>query len=188
MITLREIIIFLYGAYRLAWMDPKGAAYFENTDTAFWRSFFAAVLVLPFYGIILISKYLGTAEPTHPLRFVSVEICAYIIVWVAFPLMMVSVTCMLGRENKYFQFLCAYNWASVLQNAVYLPIAYMMLNGIVAAAFLGLLVLVGLMFYTWFIAKTLLEIDGIAAAGVVFMDFLISVLVMSYADVLLLRT
>ena len=188
MISLREIVVSLYGAYRLAWMDAKAAAYFENTDKAFWRSFFAAILVLPFYGVILTAKYSGDADLSHPFRFVTVEICAYIIAWVAFPLMMVSVARLLNRGDKYFGFICAYNWASVLQNAVYLPVAYMMLMGIQSAAPLGLIILVCLMIYTWFIAKTLLEIDGIAAAGIVFMDLLISILVTTYADILIIRT
>jgi hypothetical protein len=188
MISLREIIVSLYGAYRLAWMDSKAAAYFDNTPDACWRSFFAAVLVLPFYGVILIAKYSGDADLSHPFRFITVEICAYIIAWVAFPLMMVSVARLLSREDKYFGFICAYNWASILQNAVYLPVAYMMLMGVQTAAPLGLLILIGLMIYTWFIAKTLLDIDGIAAAGIVFMDLLISILVTTYADVLILRS
>lgn len=187
MISLREIFISLFGAYRLALMDTKGAAFFGNDDAAFWRSFMAAVLVLPFYGIILVAKYASQDELGSPLRFVSVEIIAYVIAWVAFPLLMVSVAQMLDRKDKYFGFICAYNWASVLQNIVYLPIVFLILIGVDSVATIGFFVLIGLLTYTWFIAKTLLEIDGIAAAGLVLMDLLISLLVTSYADTLIMR-
>jgi len=187
MISLREIVIPLFGAYRLALMDAKGAAYIGNDDAAFWRSFIAAGLVLPFYGVILAAKYASHDELSSSLRFISVELIAYVIAWVAFPLLMVTVARMLDREDKYFGFICAYNWASVLQNIVYLPVIFLIFMGVDSIATLGLFILMGLLVYTWFIAKTVLEIDGIAAAGLVVMDLLISLLVTSYADTLILR-
>lgn len=187
MISLREIIVSLYGAYRFAVMDAKGAAYFENNKKAFWRSFVAAGIVLPFYGIILGAKYSGIENLNSPLRFACVELIAYVIVWVAFPLMMVTAARMLGREDKYFGFICAYNWASVLQNAVYLPIAFLILTGVGSISTLGFFILIGLLVYTWYIAKTMLNLDGITAAGIVFLDLLISIIVTTYADSLVFK-
>ena len=43
MISLREVITALYGAYRLARFDPGGLGFYEVTVQGFWRSFFAAV-------------------------------------------------------------------------------------------------------------------------------------------------
>jgi hypothetical protein len=187
MILLREIFVCLFGAYRLALMDSKGAEFFSNSDTAFWRSFLAAGFVLPFYGIILVVKYTSHEELGSPLRFVSVELIAYVIAWIAFPLLMVTVAQKLGRKDKYFGFICAYNWASVLQNIVYLPVIFFVLIGVESAVILGFFILICLLTYTWFIAKTLLQIDGISAAAIVLLDLLVSLFLTSYADTLIMR-
>ncbi len=187
MISVREIFGYLFGAYRLALMDVKGAAFFSNDDRAFWASFLAAGLVLPFYGVILAVKYNSYSELGSPLRFVSVELIAYVIAWVAFPLLMVRVVQILDRKDKYFGFICAYNWASVLQNIVYLPVIFFVLIGVESAAIVGFFILMCLLLYTWFIAKTLLDIDGIVAIGLVFLDLLISLILTWYADTLIMR-
>ena len=46
-----EVLGALYGAYRLARIDPAGMTYFNLSFEGFWRSFFAAVLVAPAYAV-----------------------------------------------------------------------------------------------------------------------------------------
>jgi len=49
--SAREMMYALYGAYRLARFDAGGMRYFDASIDGFWRSFFAAVLIAPFYLI-----------------------------------------------------------------------------------------------------------------------------------------
>ena len=54
--TAGETLRALYGAYRLARLDAGGMAYFDSSIGGFWRSFFAAVLVVPFYALLLVMR------------------------------------------------------------------------------------------------------------------------------------
>jgi hypothetical protein len=79
MITLRVIVSGLYGVFRLACLKRYGADYFDKTLQGFWRSFFAAVLTLPFY-VILIALHFGEPGLTQDtFRYVSVELISYVI-------------------------------------------------------------------------------------------------------------
>ena len=52
MITPVEVVYATYGAWRLARFDCQGLQYFDNTPEAFWRSFYAAVIVAPPFAVL----------------------------------------------------------------------------------------------------------------------------------------
>lgn len=178
----------LYGAYRLARVDPTGMDYFRNTPGAFWRSFQAALIIAPFYVGLLMMR-LGAGEVETPLfRFIAIETIAYVIAWLAFPVMMDVLTTALDRRDKYIRYIVAYNWAAVLQNMLYLPLAMLSVNGALppgSAGMIGFFVLLLIMSYTFYITKTALDIPGSRAIGIVAIDFTISLLINGYAEKLL---
>ncbi len=182
--NLREIVFSLYGTYRLARLDKGGVGYFDISVKGFWNSFFAAVIVAPFYGLLLYQRYAAGLEDAHPLRYVAIETIAYVILWVAFPLVMASMARILDRERQYMGYIIVYNWAQVLQNAVHLPLTYL---GAAEAApsdmvnALQLIVLTVLLGYTGFITVTVLEVAVMTAVGVVFLDFVMSVFINAIA-------
>ena len=47
MLTLSEIGHAVYGAWRLAFFDPNGMRYFDQSLTGFWRSFRLAIWLAP---------------------------------------------------------------------------------------------------------------------------------------------
>jgi len=184
----RDILTALYGASRLASFDVSGHDYFEDSADAFWQSFFAAVLIAPFYLLLLTIRFSGLPETAPFFSFIAIESIAYVIVWVAFPLLMASLAKILDRDSHYIRFIVAYNWAAVLQNGLYLPIAIMATSGLLAAGTanaLGLMALSLIVFYTWFITRTALEIPAGIAAGIVGLDFLLSILINTVATGLL---
>lgn len=184
MASARDVLTALYGTYRLARLDASGMDYFDVTTTGFWRSFFAAVLVAPFYVLLLSLRSSGLAENASLFHFMAIEAIAYVIAWVAFPLLMASLVKNFDRDAHYIRFIVAYNWAAVLQNALYLPIAILATSGLLAAAAantLGLIALSLIVFYTWFITRTALEIPAGMAAGIVGLDFLLSILINTVA-------
>jgi len=185
MVTAKEAVSALYGAFRLARLDPSGLDFFDNSVRGFWNSFFAAVLVLPFYLVLTAMRHsvLETAVPFG--RFFAIEMIAYVIAWVAFPLVMASLTRTLEREDRYIRYIVAYNWAAVWQNALYMPVAMLSVGGVLAPAganALGFLALALIVIYVWFVTRTALKVTAGMAAGIVGIDFLLSILINSVAS------
>lgn len=185
MISLNEVFTALYGATRLARLDAGGLRFFDITDQGFWRSFFAAVVVAPLYGVLLLIRYLNFLEPIPLFRFIALEAIAYVIAWVAFPLLMASLARMLERDEFYIRYIVAYNWAAVLQNLLYIPIAILAAAGVLSIAVsntLGLMALALIVVYAWFITRTALEVAAGMAAGIVGLDFMLNVLINTIAE------
>ncbi len=185
MITLKEVLTGLYGAYRLARLDSRGSEYFDKTIQGFWKSFFAAVIVLPLYVILIALRFGEKGLSTDPFRYVSMEMIAYVIAWVAFPLAMLPLSRAFEREENFLGFIVAYNWASVIQNVIYLPIAMIVLMEWLPANYgslISFIVLGFIMVYTWFIARVVLDVSVGAAIGVVGMDIFLSVLIRAFSE------
>ncbi len=185
MISLNEVVRSLYGAYRLARLDALGLDFFNPTVAGFWRSFFAAVLVSPLYIVLVLIRYGDLWERVPLFRFLAIETIAYVIAWVAFPVIMATVTKSIDRERHFIRFIVAYNWAGVLQNALYLPIVIFGSAGLLAATganTLALLAISLIIVYTWFITRTALDVTGAQAAGIVGLDFLISIFINAVAN------
>lgn len=186
MLSIREITRSVYGSWRLAHLDPGGMAYFDATEEGFWRSFRVAILVAPAYALLVLLSYATAsgdaatpAVPPSDVRLVAVESIAYAIAWMAFPLVAHYLVMALDREREYIGFIVAYNWSSVLQVGVMLPIAAINAAGLVPETVghvLGLAAAAALLAYSWFIAKTALKTGGLPAAGLVAMDVMINFL------------
>ena len=180
MLSAREAATSLYGAYRLARFDARGMTYFETSLAGFWRSFFAAVIVAPMFAVVLAMRYAAGGNGVDGVRFAAVEAIAYVIAWVAFPLVMVSLARLLKREERYLGYIVAYNWASVLQNGLYLPLVMLGLSGIMPAETAGPLSLIALsliLVYGCFIAKVALDVSAWTAVALVALDLVLSVFV-----------
>lgn len=187
-VTAWETTRALYGAYRFALLDPTGLSYFRNTRGAFWRSFNAALIIAPFYAGLLLMRYEMGEVSASAIRFIYVETTAYIISWVAFPVIIDFLITAIDKRDKFIRFIIAYNWAAVLQHTVFLPTAMLSVNGVFSptvAGFLGLTILIFFMVYIWFITKTALDIPGKLAASIVAIDFTLSLLIKGYAEKIL---
>ncbi len=176
MITAREATFALYGAYRLARVDPRGLDYFDATIEGFWRSFYAALLVAPAYVILLALAFGDHPVTAGPARLVLVEGIAYVISWTAFPLAMVRFARRLDRSHHYIRYIVARNWAGVLEMAVLLPAVAIAASGPAAEA-LPLLVIIAILLYEWYVARTALEITGGQAAAVVALSVILDMFI-----------
>ena len=186
MLTTAEIVRSVYGAWRLAHADPRGMAYFDATEEGFWRSFRVAVLVAPLYALLVLLSYgppveAMPAEATaSEARAIAVELIAYAIGWMAYPLAVSFLATVLDRAREYVGYIVAYNWAQVLVVPYQLALLVIIRAGaelpvvvlhlVVLAAWLVPLV------YAWFIARTALKTSSLVAAGLVAVDLLISFL------------
>jgi hypothetical protein len=173
----------LLGSWRLAHLDPSGMAYFDRSRDGFWHSFYAALIVLPGFYLLTLTRVPDAALDRSGLFTVLlVETIGYIANWAAFPLVMISLARWLDRDARYFDFMVAYNWSSVVQMAAYLLVTLVSVMGILPEAVADTLIFtvtLAVLYYEWFIARTALEIPGLPAATVVLIDLLIGVVISS---------
>jgi len=176
MITAAEIARGVQGAWRLARLDPGGMDEFDKTVEGFWRSFWAAGVLAPVYLFMMSMDFTTIDDQSSPVRFVAIETIALVIAWVAFPLLMFHVTKLIDREANYIGYVVAYNWSHLIQMLIILPVQVLSPigpSGEIAggAAFLLLVATIMILFYVGYIAKTALKISGPMAAGIVAIDY-----------------
>lgn len=181
--SLREMALGVAGAFRLARFDLSGLALFDLTPRGAARSFWAAVLVLPGYLALAGMRGDLDATPTRPAeaRFI-LELLAYAVSWTAFPVVMSYLTEAAGRAHRFSAFLCAYNWAAVVQMAVYLPTALLAQSGLLplpAASGLALGVVLAMLFYQWFVMRATLALTALGATALTLADLATAVTINS---------
>ena len=174
MLPLLEIAYALRGLWRLVHLDPRGLEYFDRSVAGFWRSFRVALLVAPAEALL----YAGAIQDlkTHASweRLILVEILSYIVGWLVFPVAAYELARRMNRTTEYVGYIVVYNWSAIIAYSLFLlasaPHAAGMVSSGVgdALSHLGYLVFLG---YLWFLAKSALALDGVAAAGFVLLDF-----------------
>jgi hypothetical protein len=175
MIRPDEVVRGVAGAWRLACFDPAGARFFENTTSAFWRSFWAAVLVAPFYFFIVSPRIDAAAD--GPLHAMLAELAAYAVGWLAFP---VAAHYLAGAWNygeRYLSYIGAYNWFSTVQVAAAVVVVFVARTGDFAdetLAVLGMMLTLAIWVYQFFIARVVLGASVLHALVLAAADELIS--------------
>jgi hypothetical protein len=171
-----EIQAAMTGALRLAQMDRGGLAFFDRSSTGFWRSFYAASLVLPIYILTLL--LIGRMPPDA--GGWALEGIAYAISWLAFPCLMLTLVELMDREARYFDYMVPYIWASVPQNGLLMLVAVINATGVIPpeiGKLLGLSAFFSILAYKWYIAQIGLDISGRAALGLVVVDVSLDVMI-----------
>lgn len=173
MITLADVIRGVMGAWRLARRDPSGMAWFDASPRGYWQSFWAAAVVAPAFLILDLAD--GSFNQEYGLRQAIVQMIAYVIDWTAFPLVMIWVTETMGKWPRYRGYIVAYNWSGVVQVAVLFPLAMLAIlvpgnATLILAQMAGLVMLV----YRAYVAHVALDVRFGIAAGVVFLDVVMS--------------
>ncbi len=176
MLTAREASVALHGAWRLARFDESGLTFFDDSIRGFWRSFWAAGLVLPFIALLSWADYVTAKMTVEPLRYGLIQGISYVVGWTLFPLLMFSVCGAINRESHFIRFVVANNWAAVLQTLVFAPLAVAFLSGSLPpepAFFLLQCAFVIILIYSWFVARASLQAPGLVAAGIVAFDLVV---------------
>jgi hypothetical protein len=187
MITAREITYGVYGAWRLAHLDPSGMQHLDTSPAGFWRSFWAAAVIAPAYALIVFLRIAERQASGVTPRILLIEIIAYAIGWTAFPLASWYLLSALGKAERYFGYIVAYNWSNTLQICVYVPLTLLERTGALPPVLIGILgmaAVAAILYYQFFIARTALQVDAPIAAGLVFMDVMIAILLQGVVDTL----
>jgi len=187
--TIVEFVYVVRGLRRLIQFDVGGLGYFDRSIEGFWRSFRVALLIAPLYSIVIPFE-LELIKPTAGWQQIMiVEILAYIVSWLLYPLAAYEICRLVGREAEYPGYIVVYNWSKMLiasaQVLVWLPT----LMGITAAETshsLYRIVYLIFLIYLWFIARAGLRIDTFSAIGMVFTSYVLT-LVLSFIHTALLN-
>lgn len=181
MTILAEIATGVSGAYRLARRDPAGLNWFDASLYGYWRSFWAAVVVAP--AFLLLDLLTGGFGETAGFRQVLIQIIAYVIDWVAFPLLMIAVADALGKWPNYMRYIVAYNWSAVVQMAVLLPVAVLaVLYPSPVTMVLAQSATIILLVYRAYVAHVALQVGFGVAAGLVLVDVVLAGFLKSVSD------
>jgi hypothetical protein len=182
MLTLREAVYGLYGAYRLAWLDPTGLSFLDRTGAGALRSFAVFIFVLPAYALLLLMRG-DVTGPDLSVELVA-QLLSYVVAWLAYLLLCWHLTERIARQNRFADFVVAYNWSGVLQIGLYLPVQVIASAGWLppgAAAGLAFLATVATAIYQWFVTKTALNVTGPTAIGFVALDLLVSLVIRGFS-------
>jgi len=173
-----EVQLAVGGALRLAVGDRRGLGFFDVSIDGFWRSFHAAVLCYPLY-LLLLAFRVSSAHWTQSgvPTILVVESISFVISWTAFPLLILPLTRLFGRESRFLPFMVAYNWAQLPETVLFALVGLDGASGLMtpaAAAFAQLASAVAVLVYEWYIARVALLVTGAQATVVVILDVLLS--------------
>jgi len=186
MLTISDIRNALIGSFLLAKNDTSGLKFFDLEIDGFWRSFLIIVPIAPLYMLYALQD-VQVAHEINPQNaylvantgFIVAKIILLMIGWLIFPIAMIFITRLLNLWPKYIPFIATYNWVSLFIMLLFAPSALLYFAGLFSAqmaSMLNFLVTLFAIYFSWFIAKTVLETTAITAALIVVFDFTLSLL------------
>ena len=176
MIARHEVLLSLYGVWRLFLRDPRGIEWLDVSIEGFWKSFFCAVVVLPIFGVWVFIRNSGL-EDVGFIRLVTVEGIGYVVQWVTWPLVMAYIAPAIGRDDNFIRYIVAFNWSAGIYVCIYLIVIGIKLSGIVSGgglALIGLVAAIVILSYHWYIARIALAVSGGGAAVLVAGEFVLA--------------
>jgi hypothetical protein len=179
--TWAELRWALVGCLRLARGDRGGLGYFDRSLDGFWRSFMSAFLSYPFFLVLLTMRVsLADWNAAGGLQIMLVETIGYVISWVAFPLLMLTVLRWIGRRHRFFDFMVPYNWCQLPQSVLFALIGLESEIGVLSdpiSQTIEIAAAIAVLVYEWYIARVALETSGGAATLVVLVDLVLGVVI-----------
>jgi hypothetical protein len=168
----------LRGVVRMARFDPDALKYFNLTLDGYWRSFFAAVLLLPIYLVIWFGAGSPGQDAAAPLaRRLLIEGINYPLAWTLWPLVSFYIARAVGwGEERYLAYVTAYNWTQIFSQGVMLLAALVFLPTLEPAARLNLwlMMLLGFLIFEAYVAKRTLGITWLQAGALEILLFVIT--------------
>ncbi|MCG8356594.1 MAG: hypothetical protein MI920_13570, partial [Kiloniellales bacterium] len=107
----QEITSSIYGAWRLALRDADGMRWFNLSVEGFWRSFIAALLILPV--ALVLARVPVPGESGGVQREFPMIIGLYVVEWVGRAVLLLVLSSLLDRTSRYAATVIAWNWVAV---------------------------------------------------------------------------
>ena len=99
------------GSIRVLRFDPDALDAFNLTLEGYWRSFYAAAILLPLYVAYLLA--LPIPQEAGAGRFWLIEAINYPLIWTLWPLISFYVCRGAGLSEKYATYITVHNWAQI---------------------------------------------------------------------------
>ncbi len=182
-----EVAQAFYGTWRFALLDRGAMRWFDLSHRGVWRSFWSAAICYPGFILLLLLRLdAQTVAQAGLFQIFLVETIGYVIAWTAFPLLIFGLCRKIGREERGFDFIVAYNWSQILQTLAFLVLA-LVVDRLLPAETGSLFNLAGyfaILAYEWFIAVVAIGAGGWVAAGVVLIDVVLGSILFTIAAML----
>lgn len=174
--TREEVMRALTGTLLIARQDPHAEDCFDFTVEGFWKSFFAAVVGLPFF-LVLVLHELFVIGPESPLSALAARLVSYALDWPVFALAAALLVRLVGLGQRYVPLVVMVNWATVPQLAVMAAtVVLVLLLPASLAPFLLVVALTTVLFYRWTVMRRALGGLGGTAFGFLVVDVLLGIL------------
>ena len=177
--SFAEISSSLYGAWRLICLDEDAAKHFNLTTEGFWRSFFAAVVSLPYFAVAILWLPQEAVEAGLEVPDPFLSTLAYVLSWVVFPAVAIVLVRTFELSKGYIGYIIAYNWAGALIAQPLLVLAVIEHAGLIDSNTMGALqmpVFFFVLWYGWIIARRPLDAGPWLAGALVFIAKMIDIL------------
>ena len=176
-----ELTKALFGIWLILKNHSEAENFFNISTAGFWRSFIAAILVLPANVIITAVGISASGEMPYSISDGARDLLIYTINWLFYPLIVIHFCRYLDLEDKALNYIIPYNWASIPTG--YLFALATLIGGGLGSNQLG----AGLLFLAYAfaiflffeIARRQLRVSRVAAVGVGVFDFLFSIMLIS---------
>ncbi len=184
MLSSQEIYRSLVGSWMLVKGRRDGMAAFDVSIGGFWRSFGAALVILPIYAATMVAQrhvlisdtQLGASDFPDNAFFIG-NLIGFFVDWVAFPILMAFLARPLGIAERFVPFIVARNWSSVIAILPYSIPILLYAAGIINADLTTLLTLAAIFFvlyYRYTVTRISLDCSISLSIGLVVLDLVLS--------------
>jgi hypothetical protein len=177
---IAEAVRSLAAAWRIMRHETQAFDDLNLTIEGFWRSFAAVVPILPMVWIVSHSMdqaVAGDANLQGRTDGWGWAILQTLLDWAAWPIVSGMLVRFLKLEAGYVRFIVAYNWIAVILSALICFPYLLHLLGLLSfplTSLAGLFVLGVSLYYSWYLARVALAINGGVAATFAVADFALS--------------
>ena len=183
--TISQIAMALHGVWLIACRKPIPQVHFDLSTEGFWKSLFAAVLVLPANILITFISSISLSETDYGLHQALQDLLIYSITWLVYPLLIINGCIFFDKYERALAYLVPYNWASVPLGYIFAAVTIAggyASNVSLLMSFLLTIVYAVAIFLFFEVARQGLKISKLAAIGVVTADFILSISLMSVLE------
>lgn len=177
MITSREAISAFYGSCRLARLDPNGLSFFDLSAAGALRSLWILCAIIPLEIFIGLS----VSSTAKSISFIPASFAVLMAGRLYFLVISYYYARYFTKDmSNYTSMVAVKNWSEILIFLVTCSLLMVASTGALPDSFLsllGLMVLVMIMVYQWFIFRLTLKCDEFASAGLVLIDLIFLFLV-----------
>jgi hypothetical protein len=124
-----ELRLAVQGLLRLARFNSDFQRFFDQSPRGALRSFWLAMPIYP-YILVLLWRSEAMAHVADPAQFVFAMSVAYLHLWLLPPVIMTWILPLIGRRAELSGCICMYNWLSLLNVGIALPLLLLEIAGV----------------------------------------------------------